>query len=414
MCSYNAVSVPGVFDNVPSCANDWLLQTTLRDSWRFDGYVTSDCGAIKNECTPEPEGHGTFNCTVAAARSVQAGTDVDCGPVYGSDLADAVAGGFLTEQQVDLSFARLTNIQMELGLFDSNKEAQPYFGLGLDDIDTPEHQTLALEAAQQAVVLLKNDGDVLPLAKGAKVAVIGPHFNATQLLISNYHGSRCPSSPNDFSCIVSPLEAITTANVGGSVSGSPGCTVAGSSTDEIAAAIDVAKAAEVVVLAVGIDQTLEREGKDRVNTTLPGVQPELVQQVLALKGKKVVMVLFSGGAMSLGPLKDATSTIIAANYGGEMAAVALADVLFGDYNPSGKLAATMYPPEYVNQIPLSEMGLTVGPGRYVTVCQKGGSFMIVNVPQCCTVSGTHLINTAVCTGPTCFTPAPPSSLSALV
>lgn len=364
MCSYNAVTVPGVFNNVPSCSNDWLLQTTLRDSWRFDGYVTSDCGAVSDECKPEPAGHGLYNCTVATAKSIQAGTDVDCGPIYANGIGAAVAAGILTPAEVDVSFGRLTAIQMQLGLFDNNKADQPYFNLGLDDIDTPAHQQLALEAAQQALVLLKNDKGVLPLAPGAKIAIVGPHYNATQLLLSNYHGSRCAAGKNDFSCIVSPMLAIAAANgASGSVTGAAGCSVAGTSTSNIAAAVAVAAAADVVILAVGIDDSQEREGLDRVITTLPGVQTQLVAEVLKLKKPKTIVAMFNGGALSLGSIKDAAPAIVAANYGGEAGGLALADVLFGRYNPSGKLAATMYPSDYVNQIPLTEMGLTVGPGR---------------------------------------------------
>ena len=344
----NAVTVPGLFNNTPSCSNDWLLQDTLRDGWRFDGYVTSDCGAVQDECLPEPKGHGIYNCTVAAAKSIIAGTDVDCGGVYGPQIEAAVSGGFLTEKQVDTSFARLTTIQMELGLFDSNKDKQPYFNLGIADIDTPAHQQLAHEAAQQAVVLLKNEGGTLPLKAGAKIAVVGPHFNASQLLISNYHGSRCldpnpkpgvPGSGHNFDCIATPLDAITKMNAGGSVTGAAGCGVAGTDASGIAASVAVAKAADIVV--VGLDQGQEREGLDRTITTLPGVQTQLVAEVMKLK-KTAIVVTFSGGAMSLGPIKDAAPAIIAANYGGEMGAVALAEVLFGKYDPSGKLAATMY------------------------------------------------------------------------
>ena len=163
-----------MFKNVPSCANDWLLQTTLRDSWRFEGYVTSDCGAVNNECQAEPKGHGLYNCTEAAALSIKAGTDVDCSIhwyEFSKEIINAVAGGLLDEALVDQSFARLSTIQMELGLFDNNKAQQPYFNLGIDHIDTAAHKQLALEAAQQAIVLLKNDG-VLPLRPGKKIAGI--------------------------------------------------------------------------------------------------------------------------------------------------------------------------------------------------------------------------------------------------
>ena len=168
MCSYNAIN------GVPACANDWLLQTTLREGWRFEGYVTSDCGAIRDECLPEPDGHGYLDCVNATAASITAGTDVDCGGVYGDNVVAAVGGGALAEEAVDAAFARLATIQMRLGLFD-DKAAQPYFALGIDDIDTEEHRQLAREAALQSIVLLKNEGGVLPLAPGGKLAVVGPH-----------------------------------------------------------------------------------------------------------------------------------------------------------------------------------------------------------------------------------------------
>ena len=141
------------------------------------------------------------------------------------------------------------------------------FNSGITDIDTPEHQQLALEAARQTIVLLKNNDGVLPLAPGTNIAIVGPHFNASELLISNYHGSRCvngkPGDGNDFSCIVTPLQAIASMNRGGKTTGAAGCDVAGMSTDGIAEAVAVAKAADVVVLAMGIDQSQEREGLDR-------------------------------------------------------------------------------------------------------------------------------------------------------
>ena len=347
MCSYNAVN------GVPSCANDWLLKDTLRGSWDFDGYVTSDCGAVNDVCNPVAKGgHGyTATCANASALSVQAGTDVDCGGVYKGGIPAAVSGGLLTEAEVDVSFGRLTTVQMRLGLFDAGKGA-PFFDLGAEAIDTPAHRQLAYEAAQQTVVLLKNallknDRPTLPFKPGGKVAVVGPHFNATEVLISNYHGSRCvdappgggPGSGKDFSCIASVLDAISAANAGGTTAGVAGCSVAGGGGD-VDGAVAAAKAADSVVLALGIDQSVEREGLDRINTTLPGQQAELAARVLAL-GKPTVLVLFSGGTISLGSLKGAAPAIVYANYAGEAAAPALADVLFGKVSPSGKLAATM-------------------------------------------------------------------------
>jgi beta-D-xylosidase 4 len=311
-----------------------------------------------------------FNCTVATAKSIQAGTDVNCGSVYNKQIVNAVNSGLLKEEDVDVSFARLTKQQMLLGLFDNNKQDQPYFNLGINDIDTVEHQKLALEASQQSIVLLQNNNNLLPLKRGSNIVVIGPHFNATSLLLSNYHGSRCldkgksgPGSGTNFNCIVSPIAAIKKLNVGGSVMGTQGCDVASNNTDGIAAAVKMASSADYVILAMGIDQSQEREGLDRTVTTLPGVQLELISEVLKVANNKVVLVTFSGGSMSLGNVKDQIGSIVAANYGGEIGGVALADILFGDYNPTAKIAATWYPANYVNEIPLTTMSVTTPPGR---------------------------------------------------
>ena len=180
-------------------------------------------------------------------------------------------------------------------------------------------------------MLLKNDGGVLPMKVGGKVAVLGPHFNVTDVMISNYHGSRCAGGPKDFDCIPTPLDEITKANSGGSTTGVMGCEV-DSTKNDIATAVTAAKAADTVVMVLGIGQQQEREGQDRYNTTLPGLQIELAEQVLAL-GKPTVLVLIhvkwrcfldvslpvsltlkvslsQGGAMSLGPLKDKFHAIV--------------------------------------------------------------------------------------------------------
>lgn len=231
---------------------------------------------------------------------------------------------------------------MRLGLFDNNKESHPYFQYDIDDIDTVEYQALALEAAHQSIVLLKNNGGTtLPLQKGRKVAVIGPHFNATNVFLSNYHGARCTSGNLD--CIVTPLSAIKTANANGSTVRSMGCTVSSMDNNGIAQAVAVAKEADDVILMVGIDGSQENEGLDRYNTTLPGLQHELVRQIASLNNSTTTLVVISGGSMSLSSLRDMVPAIVWAGYGGERAAEALADVLYGAYNPSGKLAATWYP-----------------------------------------------------------------------
>ena len=275
--------------------------------------MTSDCGAIGdifNGHKYAPDGPH------AAAEGVKAGTDVDCGGVYSSSLGQALNDSLIDQITVDKALTRLTRMQLKLGrslvclrfnysnqssnqlfsrfiigLFDA-KAQQKYFNYGIDKIDSKEHQQLALEAAQQSIVLLKNSHKTLPLMPGAKVAVIGPHANATEDLLSNYHGSRCVD--NKFDCIESVHDAIAKANVGGQTVLAQGCSIAGKpNAAAMSAAISAAKASDHIILAVGLDQSQEREGLDRTIISLPGAQPQLVEAVLALKKSESYRAGFS-------------------------------------------------------------------------------------------------------------------------
>ena len=201
MCSYNAVN------GVPMCANSKYLKDTLRGTWGFRGYVTSDCDAVGDVSAPAPGGHGYANATEGAALSLRAGTDMDCGDwgahAYLKQLPAAVAAGLATEDDLDVALRRLTTIQMKLGLFD-RKDDQPLFQLGIGSVRKPEHTALALEGARQSITLLRNAGGTLPLplklggmgsmgegeeAKASAIktiAVLGPHMNAQRALVSNY------------------------------------------------------------------------------------------------------------------------------------------------------------------------------------------------------------------------------------
>eukprot|EP00931_Biecheleriopsis_adriatica_P085911 TRINITY_DN60680_c0_g1_i1.p1 TRINITY_DN60680_c0_g1~~TRINITY_DN60680_c0_g1_i1.p1 ORF type:complete len:769 (-),score=153.79 TRINITY_DN60680_c0_g1_i1:74-2380(-) len=352
MCSYNAVN------GIPMCANRELLTDVLRKEWGFDGYVTSDCGAINDI---QVNHHFAPDGPTAAAMGLKAGCDTDCGGVYGKGVVKAVNMSILSEETIDLSLKRLVKIQMKVGLFEP-KDSQVYFDstrYGIDRIDTPEHQQLAYEAALQSIVLLKNEKQVLPLKRGTKLALLGPHVNSQQVFMSNYYGARCPDGKYD--CITSPLDAITKANIGGTTVGYKAVDVE-SSVDNISTAVQHAQDSDVVVLLVGIDANQEHEEHDRSNCTLPGLQANLVTAVAALN-KPTVMVLIHGGALCLGALKDKVPSIVDAFYGGERGPDALAAVLFGDHNPSGKLPITMYPPEYMFQNPITQMSVTKPPGR---------------------------------------------------
>ena len=222
MCSYNSVN------GVPMCANTKYLNDTLRNSWRFDGYVTSDCDAVGDI-------YGSHHYTDpvnGTALALRAGTDMDCGDwgahAYLKELPLALASGAVKQEDLDRALLRLTTLQMELGLFDA-KAPQKYFALGIDVVNSDEHKRHAMEAAQQSIVLLKNKGGLLPLPRGKKVAVIGPHSDGNEVFLSNYHGSRCLNATggiggkgDNFDCIVSPLQALTKQNSGGSVTEAKG------------------------------------------------------------------------------------------------------------------------------------------------------------------------------------------------
>lgn len=352
MCSYNAVN------GVPMCANRELLTDVLRDQWGFDGYVTSDCTATLNIYDSH---HFVPDIKTATALGLEAGCDSDCGAAYQSTVVQAVNASILSEETVDNSLKRLVKIQMKVGLFEP-KNQQIYFDssrYGINQIDTQENKQLAYEAALQSIVLLKNDKNTLPLKRGIKLALIGPHVDGQEVFMSNYYGKRCPSGK--FDCITPPIEAIKKANVGGTTTGHRGVDV-NSTVNNITEAVQAAQDADTIVLLVGISSKQEREELDRWNCTFPGLQTELISAVAALK-KPTVMVLIHGGAMCLGALKDSVPSIVDAFYGGEKGPEALADVLFGDYNPSGKLPITMYPPEYMYQIPLTQMSVSAPPGR---------------------------------------------------
>jgi len=232
-------------------------------------------------------------------------------------------------------------------------------------VNTAESQAFNLFATQSSLVLLKNKGTdgnpVLPFARGKNIAVVGPHTNATGDLVGNYIGQICKT--NDFSCVVSPFVAIKNANKGGMTSSSQGCSISSNSTTGFAAAVQIASQADYVVLLIGLDGGVENEAHDRVTITLPGVQENFTQTILALK-KPTVVVLINGGAIATDWLYDnGEAAILEAFYPGYHGGTALASVIFGDFNPGGKLPYTIYRSNYVNQVDFQSMDMAKAPGR---------------------------------------------------
>jgi beta-glucosidase len=340
-----AWSIMGAYNrtNGEACnASPTLLGRILRDEWKFHGYVVSDCGAITDIYK-----HHRLCTTVeeAAAMAVRAGCDLSCDCAF-SALLEAAYMGLISENEVNQALTRLFTVRFRLGMFDPEAMV-PYASIPMSVNDSAEHRALARKAAQQSIILLKNDG-LLPLSKDiGTIAVIGPNADDIPVLLGNYNGTP--------SVAVTPLEGIRAAvSPQTGVLYARGCKVAGQDESGFPEALAAAQAADVVVFAGGLCQALEgEEGQqegveegmsssgDRSHLNLPGVQEKLLQALYAL-GKPVVLVLLNGSALSVRWAKDHLPAILEAWYPGEEGGSALADILFGDVSPSGRLPVTFY------------------------------------------------------------------------
>jgi beta-glucosidase len=368
MASYNEV------DAVPSHANKWLLRDVLRKEWGFKGFVVSDYYAIW-ELGYRPDTHGQFvakDKKESCALAVNAGVNIELpDPDCYLHLVELVKKGVLKEKQLDELVAPMLFWKFEMGLFDDPytdpEEAARVVGCA-------EHNKLALEAAHEAVTLLKNDGNLVPLNKSKikTLAVIGPNGNRS--LLGGYSGVPKYS--------ISVLDGIK-EKLGDSVNVvySEGCkiTVGGSwNQDEVVAsdpeedrkaiaeAVKVAKTADVIVLAIGGNEQTSREAwarnhmGDRTSLDMAGMQEELVRQIVAL-GKPVVAFVFNGRPLSIRSVKETVPAIFECFYLGQECGRAVADVLFGDYNPGGKLPISIprsvgHIPAYYNHKPSARRG----------------------------------------------------------
>ncbi|OZJ03557.1 hypothetical protein BZG36_03104 [Bifiguratus adelaidae] len=350
ICSYNAVN------GVPSCANTYLLQTILRDTWGFDtynGWVTSDCDAISNIYNNH---HWSPTAQEAVAGALRAGTDLDCGTFYSKNLPSAFNQSLITNADLQKALINQYSSLIQLGYFDP-ASSQPYRSLGWSDVNTASSQALALTAAREGIVLLKNDG-TLPLSSSIKkLALIGPWANATTQMQGNYNG-RAPF-------LISPEQGATKA--GYTVTFEYGTAINSGSTSGFAAAISAAKAADAIIYLGGIDESIESEGNDRTGIAWPGNQLELISQ-LGLLGKKFIVVQMGGGQVDDTELKanSSVNALLWAGYPGQSGGQAIFDIISGKVPPAGRLPVTQYPASYANQMRMTDMNLRPGtnnPGR---------------------------------------------------
>jgi len=342
MCAYQRI------DGEPCCGNTRFLQHILRDEWGFQGLVTSDCWAVADFWQ---KGHHEFSATKedAVARAVVTGTDLECGSDYPA-IPDAVAQGKLTEEQVDISLKRLLQARFELGDFDDD-QLVAWTDIPMSVVCSAEHRELALQAARESMTLLKNDG-ILPLCSKQRIVVVGPNADNASMQWGNYNGFSTET--------ITILDGIRSKS--DQVSFLDGFEHVGKGMDEkqLLAEHYLSRIsdADVVVFVGGISPRLEGEemsvdaegfkGGDRLSIELPKVQRDFLAALHAM-GKPVVYVNCSGSAMGLVPEQANANAILQAWYPGEQGGRAVADVLFGDYNPSGKLPVTFY--RSVDQLP---------------------------------------------------------------
>lgn len=345
MCSYNQVN------GKPACADPDLLSGIVRGEWKLNGYIVSDCDSVDVFYNSQ---HYTKTPEEAAAKAILAGLDLNCGSFLGQHTEAAVKGGLVDESAVDKAVSNNFATLMRLGFFDGNPSKAIYGKLGPKDVCTSEHQELAREAARQGIVLLKNSKGSLPLSPTAikTLAVIGPNANVTKTMIGNYEGTPCKYT--------TPLQGLTALVA---TTYLPGCSNVACGTAQIDEAKKIAAAADATVLIVGIDQSIEAEGRDRVNIQLPGQQPLLITEVAKASKGNVILVVMSGGGFDISFAKndDKITSILWVGYPGEAGGAAIADVIFGFYNPSGRLPMTWYPQSYVDKVPMTNMNMRPDP-----------------------------------------------------
>lgn len=348
----NVEAIMGAYNCVngePCCGSKTLLADLLRESWGFAGHVVSDCWAIKDF---HEYHHVTHTALESVKLAMDSGCDLNCGVMY-LYLEAAYREGLITEQQMDQSVARLLATRMKLGILDP-ADPGPYAEIPYDVVDCREHQQTNVRVAEQTLVLLKNEQDCLPLDlhKIKRIGVIGPNANSRTALEGNYQGTA-----SRYVTILEGIQDHVPEDV--IVRYAEGChlyrdRMTGLAlegiNDRLSEALIVAKQSDVVILVMGLDALLEGEegdqgnefdSGDRKNLSLPGLQHQLIQEIHQL-GKPTVLILLSGSAVAMPWEAEHLDAILQAWYPGAMGGKAVANVLFGDRAPEGKLPITFY------------------------------------------------------------------------
>ena len=370
---YNAVN------GVPTCASSFLLHDVLRGDWGFDGYVTSDSGAVKDIYESH---HYTSNWNDTVKAAIEAGCDMESaswpkdhpwstGGPYIKYIPGVVRSGLMNESKLDDALRHTLDLRFRLGLFDP-VENQPFWNdISEKDIRSDEHQSRAVDATEQSFVLLRNEKNTLPFRAGKRVLVTGPHADDRGAILGNYIGEICADS--SYNCVKSPFEAIQAMNnaSNGTTTLEPGCeSVLSTNTSGFQAALDAAKRSDLVIFVGGLDTTVERESLDRHNVTLPGVQANLLSDLLELE-IPVAVILYHGGIVTFdSDLLSKIPALISAGYPGFYGADAMANLLFDEENRLatnrfGKTSVTWYSDEGWKDanFDMLDFSMTTSPGR---------------------------------------------------
>jgi len=358
MSSFNLV------DGEHATANHWLLTEVLRDEWKFNGFVVTDYGSIG-----EMRNHGLGDLAEASVLSLKAGTDMDmCSQGFVNTLSRAVSEGKVSINDIDLACRRVLEAKYKLGLF-----ADPYKYLDMkrakNDIFTAENRATARDIAAETFVLLKNAGNLLPLKKEGKIALVGPLANTR----NNMSGTWCVAqTPDAYPTLKESMERALEGK--GTLLYAQGCNISRSEALQTAAefgktiprgdekelkaeALKVAAEADVIVCAMGECADMSGESSSRATLELPDVQMALLKELVAM-GKPVVLLNFAGRPTVLTWENGHVPAILNVWFGGSEAADAITDVVFGDKVPSGRLSVTM--PQALGQVPIYYNHLNTG------------------------------------------------------
>ncbi len=346
----------------PCCASQLLLGDILRGEWGFQGHVVSDCGALSDFHNNHKV---TRDAAESAALALRRGCDLGCDSVF-DEIPEAIRRGLISEAEVDQALERTLGTRFKLGMFDPPEEV-PFTTISMDVVACPEHCRLAYQAAAESVVLLKNKNNILPIRPTTRsIFVTGPTATCLEVLLGNYYGVN-----NQMSTLLEGITGRVPEGMG--MAYHPGALLTQPNANEKTWAPWSAQRADLTIACVGSSPLLEGEegdslltpnNGDRDDIRLPASQVEYIKQ-LAIHGAKIVLVVTGGSPLALGEVEDLVEAILFVWYPGQEGGKAVADVLFGDVSPSGKLPVTF--PKSLDQLPpFEDYGMAGRTYRYMT------------------------------------------------